>query len=198
MRKTLCLILAALLFLTGCTATPNISANTVMAKVREHRELLIQCAEEMQKFGLERVYVAIEFPKEEKDKNEKAPSVTTEAPVARLVSFEKESDDRTEIKNPILQEAIETLGLELIFFQTASDSRQTVIFSYTREADSGVQQGFYYSYDAMPAGWWGRKAELERKDQRWLQMNQKGDAWYYTVQIEDHFYYFEKNGYLLG
>jgi len=197
-RKTLCLLLTALFLLTGCVATDKINANTVMTTVRERRELLIQCAEEMQKFGAERIYVAVEFPKKEEKKDGDTPTVSTEAPVARLVSFEKESDDRTEIENPILEEAIKTLGLELIFFQTASDSRQTVIFSYSRESDNGIQQGFYYSFDALPAGWWGRKAELERKDQKWLQMNQKGDAWYYTVQIEDHFYYFEKNGYLLG
>ena len=69
MRKTLCFLLAALLLLTGCATTDPFNANTVMAKVREHRELLIQCAEEMEKFGSERIYVAIEFPKNEEKKD---------------------------------------------------------------------------------------------------------------------------------
>ncbi len=186
------LLLLSLLFLSACRGDvpSHQSANLVIAIVKENTELFTRCVEEMESFHLERIYVALE-----QEETEEWQTVTGET---RLVSFEKESDDRTEIENEILEEALSTFGFEVIFFQTASDSRRNVIFSFTRESDDGVQNGFYYSYDALPSGWWGRRAQLERKDNRYLQANKNGDAWYYTVQIQDHFYYFEKMGDLLA
>lgn len=193
MKRILLFILIASLFLTSCTATVNLrDANGIAMQVKENLSLLEECVREMEAFGAERIYVAMEKPKPEEGKE--AETVTAEE---RLVSYEKESDDRTEIENPVLEEAITTLGLRLIFFQTAADSRRCVIFSFQKEAEKKAQ-GFYYSFDALPCGWWGRAAEFEHRDGRYFQANQKGDAWYYTLSIEENFYYFEKSGSLLA
>ncbi len=199
MKKVFLCALALALFLSSCTQPQDKVplASQVITRVKENQALLLSCVEEMKAFGQERIYVAMEEPKKKKDEKE-----TTEEPnktlEKRLVSFEKESDDRTEIENEILHRAIETLDIEVIFFQTASDARQCVIFSFTRENDEGVQNGFYYSFDTLPCAWWGRSADLKHKENRWIQMNQNEDAWYYTVKIENNFYYFEKQGYLLA
>lgn len=199
MKKILILLLSLVLFLTSCTSGEQKkvkTANEIEALVLNNRLLLEECVEEMRAFGLERVYVAYEAPKEEKETEEEV--LTEEPKPPRLVSFEKESDTRKEIQNETLEKAILDLGLELIFFQTASDSRQCVIFSFTRENATGVQNGFYYSFDALPCSWWGRNGNLKRKGNLYLQISQNGDASYHTVLIQDHFFYFEKEGNLVA
>lgn len=192
--KRFCFLLFSLAFLFVSCSSPGkrIDGNRVATIVEENRNLLMQCVEEMEKMGEERIYVAMEQPKSEEGEEEISSAVEP-----RLVSYEKESGDRTEIANPALQEALECLGLQLIFFQTAADSRRCVIFSFQKESEKSVQ-GFYYSYDTLPCGWWGRKADLERRDGRYFSANQKGDAWYYTLSVAENFYYFEKNGSLLA
>ena len=120
---------------------------------------------------------------------------TSEVPKEkRLVYYEKESDDRTEIENEALQTLLERYGFQLIFFQTASDSRRCVIFSFHKESADGIHKGLYYSYDALPCAWWGRRAELAKQDGRYLQVQKNGTAWYATSLLRDHFYYYEKSG----
>ncbi len=184
MKRLFFLSLSFLLLLCSCSPSyPN--ANETAVQVKNNRALLEQCVEEMEKFGEERIYVAME--KEE------------EGEKIRLVSYPKESGDRTEIENPVLERALLDLGLALIFYQTASDSRRCVIFSYTKENQSdGVQNGFYYSFDSLPCAWWGRRGNLKRQGGRYLQLNKNGDAAYYTAAIEHNFYYFEKYGSLLA
>lgn len=187
MKKAFALLLALLLFLPSCADTTGTKkAGEIFSSVKDNRDFFLLCAEEMQAFGLERVYVAIE---DNEDTEEHDP---------RLVSYEKESGDRTEIENETLQRALEDFGLALIFFQTASDARQCVIFSFNKESYEGISYGFCYSFDSLPCGWWGRTAELKKKDGRYLQIDQKGTAWYQTVLIEDRFYYFEKHGNLVA
>ncbi len=140
----------------------------------------------MEAFSTERIYVAIE---DNKDTEEKDP---------RLVSYEKESGTRSEIENETLEKTLTELGLKLIFFQTAADARRCVIFSFEKESYQGIAYGFYYSFDALPCGWWGREAKLKKKDGRYLQIDAKGTAWYQTVQIENNFYFYEKHGNLVA
>lgn len=185
MKRFFSLILACLLFFTACGSEKN-KANEIFRTVRENGSLLTLCAEEMEKFGAERIYVAIE---DNKDTEEHDP---------RLVSYEKESGTRTEIENETLEKALKDLGLKLIFFQTAADARRCVIFSFEKEAFEGIAYGFYYSFDLLPCGWWGREAKLKKKDGRFLQIDKSGNAWYQTVQIENNFYYFEKHGDLVA
>lgn len=189
MKRVWVLCLAILLCLTACSSAERHDANTEAKTVRENRELLEKCVERMLSFSEERIYVAME----EKLDEDKKPTG-----VVRLVSYTNEGATRNEIEDEILQEALETLGLKLIFFQTGSDARRVVIFSYTKEKAVGRQAGFYYSFDALPCGWWGRTAELERQNERYLQMNANGSAWYYTLLLEGPFYYYEKTGELLA
>lgn len=192
MKRVLALM-GILLLLGGCARSSVKSANEVAHTVRENQELLLECVAAMEALGEERIYVAME---EETKKNDEGNEEKTGR--VRLVSFQTSGDDRVELDSPVLQEILETFGFELIFFQTGSDSRRVVIFAYTKEKAEGIQNGFYYSYDALPCGWWGRAADLKRKDDRYLQISPQGNAWYYTVLIEDHFYYYEKEGDLLA
>ena len=193
MKRALLLTVLFFLLLSSCASGgEKISANQIATMVETEKELLNDCVSEMEKMGAERIYVAMEKPKPEK--GEESQTVTAEE---RLVSYEKESDDRTEIENAVLQEAIRRLEIRLIFFQTGADSRRCVIFSFGKESEKNVW-GFYYSYDALPCAWWGRGANLEHRDGRYFQANQKGDAWYYTLAITEHYYYFEKSGSLLA
>ncbi|MBR2634629.1 MAG: hypothetical protein IKD31_03515 [Clostridia bacterium] len=192
MKKYALIVLALVLMLTSCggAASSVKSANEVIACVERNYDFFSDCALEMQAFKMDRVYVAYEILKEEKD-NPNAQK--------KLVYYEKESAARTAFTNATLEQAFTVYGFAVIFFQTASDSRQNVLFSYTKESSSSpIQNGFYYSFDSLPSGWWGRSADLKRKDNRYLQISPNGDAWYFTVQIRDHFYYFEKQGALLA
>jgi hypothetical protein len=145
----------------------------------ENREIFLSCAEEMKRFGEERLYVAIE----EMDGNQ------------FLVSYAKESDDRKIIENEILENALLRFGFALIFFQTGKDSKESVIFSYTKESDAkGIQNGFYYSFSGTPRAYWGRSDALSEKGGMYIQTDPLSSAWYYTTQIEENFYYFEKHG----
>ena len=192
MKRILLFFLALILFLPSCGGQNKmVNAGTVAQNVKENKNLFLQCYEILSEMKKERVYVAMEEEKDE-DKNEIEGS-------KRLVLYEKESDERTEIENEILEKALTDFGLALIFYQTASDGRVCVIFSYTKENEKGkVQNGFYYSPDTQPCAWWGRRGELIRRDDRYLQLNRKEDAVYYTVNIENSFYYFEKYGDLLA
>ncbi len=190
--KRIFLILASLLFLTSCTSEIGKvkNANSVAALVLENRDLFLSCTEEMATFGEERIYVAMEEKEgEELSAEEKKP---------RLVSYIKESDDREEIENEILEKTLAEFGFKVIFFQTASDGRQCVIFSYTKENDGGVQNGFYYSPDDLPCAFWGRKGDLVREGERYLQLQKNGGGGYFTAKICENFYYFEKSGNLIA
>jgi len=115
MKRFFLLFLAVSLFLSACGSDQNRNkANEIFRIVRENSSLIALCAEEMKNFEAERIYVAIE---DNKDTEEHDP---------RLVSYEKESGDRSEIENETLEKALKDLGLKLIFFQTAADARRCV------------------------------------------------------------------------
>ncbi|MBR2615281.1 MAG: hypothetical protein IKC69_01220 [Clostridia bacterium] len=202
MKHRLTALFLALLFLPSCAeAREAKNANELRRTVAENRDLLLACVREMEAFGEERIYVAVEYLEEEQENGESLNETeTAEKPPRekKLVSFTKETDDRVEIESETLRRAIDEIGLELIFYQTAADSRRTVIFSFTREKHDGTQTGFYYSFDDQPSGWWGRVAKLEKKDNRYLQASENGDAWYYTLRLEPSFFYYEKEGSLLA
>ncbi|MBE6712321.1 MAG: hypothetical protein E7580_02240 [Ruminococcaceae bacterium] len=187
MKRYISAVLCTLLLLTSCTgekAAPD--ANSCAKYLEENESFFLECVAEMEKFGEDRIYVAMEADEKKKDSK------------ARLVSYPKESEDRTEIENELLEKALTQYGFRLILFQTASDARRSVIFSYTKEKDDGIQNGIYYSYDSLPCPWWGRKAELTRRDGRWIQIDRAGNATYYTLKLSEHFYYFEKCGELIA
>ena len=185
MKRYLAAVLCFPLLLCACSAPTSHNANSCAKLLVAGEELFLDCVAEMEAFGEERIYVAMEEP-EAKEGEEPRP--------ARLVSYVKESDDRTEIENEILERALTEYGFRLIFYQTASNSRRCVIFSFAKESDSGIQNGLYYSYDTLPCAWWGRKGELVRKHGRYLQIDRSGNAAYYTLPLSEYFYYFEKYG----
>ncbi len=189
--KRLFLIFCALLLLASCSAQQNAvkKANAVAKTVLENREIFLSCAEEMAALGEERIYVAMEAEKEKEGE-----TLSEEGKEPRLVSYVKESDDREEIANKILENALTEFGFQLIFFQTASNGKRCVIFSFTKENDPGIQNGFYFTPDDLPRAFWGRNAELEKEGDRYLQIAKKGSGWYYTARICENFYYFEKSG----
>ncbi len=193
--KRLFLIVCAVLLLSSCAAEQNAikNANAVAKTVLENKEIFLSCGEEMALFGEERIYVAMEA-KEAKE----GETLSEEEKKPRLVSFIKESDDREEIKNDILEDTLTRFGFKVIFFQTASDGKRCVIFSFAKENDPGIQNGFYFTPDDLPRAFWGRKAELEREGDRYLQLAKNGGGWYYTTRITENFYYFEKSGDLVA
>jgi len=196
MKRTLFLLLTflfVLLPLSSCASLgpKKLSANQVRAMVQENYDLFFLCCQEMEKFGEERIYVARETEEITEENGETVKRT-------RLVSYTTQSGTRTEIQSEILEETLIEFGFALIFYQTGSDARRSVIFSYTKENASGIQNGFYYSYDAQPCAWWGRTAELIQKADRYMQLNKNESAWYYTVAIENGFFYFEKKGALLA
>ena len=172
MKARFVALILLLLMLPSCSAqgvgkTPD----AIAREIALHSDLLSSCVKEMEALGEDRIYVAMEA---KKARGGEKPSDQDKIP--RLVSYVKESDDRKEIENPVLEETLQTFGLALIFFQTGSDARRCVIFSYTKENDTGVQNGFYYSYDALPCAWWGRSAKLVKKDDRFLQLSKTGSG----------------------
>lgn len=169
--------------LCSCQTTEQRSADRTAVEVRQQTALLDECTLAMKAFGEERIYVAIE-PYAAEEGQEEIPT---------LVSFVKESDPRTPVENEALETAIRRFSLARIFFQTSSDNRQSVLFSFGEENDEGIVSGFYYSFDGKAHGWWGRRAELVRRGGRYWQIGGAVDISYYTVAIGDGYYYFEKH-----
>ena len=178
MKRFLFVMTAVLVCLSSCAARPT--ADSVSRLVSQNADAFTQAALEMRRISSDRLYVAVETPEEES------------APC--LVRFVKESDPHEPIENDLLFSVLQTHGFARLFFQTASDGRQCVIFSYTRENDPGIQNGFYYSFDGAPCAYWGRAAKLEKQKKRFVQLTRDGTAAYYTAHLIDSFYYFEKTG----
>ncbi len=192
MKRILPIFFALIFLLPSCSFEQNFqSAGAIEKHVIENQELFTQCFSILSQMKKDRFYVAMEIEKDEEGNEIEG--------TLRLVTYEKESDDREEIENEILENVLLDFDLTLLYFQTASDGRRCLIFSYSKESETEkVQKGFYYSPDALPCGWWGRKADLIKKDERFLQLNRDGNAAYYTVKITENFYYFEKYGNLLA
>ena len=190
MKRLLSFVLFSIVALTGCSAgRDEKSAGQIFTMVEENRDFFLSCAEEMASLGEDRIYVALEAEKEGEEEGE----------TTRLVSYLKESGERKKIENETLRKALADFGFRLIFFQTASDGRQCIIFSFSKENETGkTQNGFYYSFDALPCAWWGRKGELIRRKNNYLQLQSDGSAGYLTSPITDNFYYFEKYGDLVA
>ena len=201
---------ACLLFLCACGGASSVrkDANAVFAEVKGELALLTKAAEEMKAFGAERIYVALEKESPEEteeepdalaEEDETAPSANAPDGEERLVYYLKASGPRTEIESEVLEDVLRKFGLALLLFQTASDSRESVLFSYALEnGKEAVKNGFYYSFDAAPCGWWGRRASLKKNKTRYVQIARDGTAWYYTSNIEGNFFYFEKCGDLVA
>lgn len=192
MKRLLFFLLALSFLLPSCGSQKETkSAGEIAKAVEENAALFQECYQILADMKKERIYVAME-EKEDENGNKIENSL-------RLVSYEKETDDRAEMENEILEKVLVDFDLTLLFFQTASDGRTCLIFSYSKEAESDrVQNGFYFSPDSLPCAFWGRRGNLVRSADRYLQMNQKGDAVYYTTKIWENFYYFEKYGNLLA
>jgi len=189
MKRFLFCMLALALCLCGCSLEQRSHGDVLKGRVSEDRALLLAAVEEMVALGEERVYVAVEdFTENE----EEEPAVPT------LVYFVKESDERERLESEVLRQVIESYGLKRIYLQTSADNRRSVIFTTFKETEKGHIWGFYYSFDGSPCGWWGRQAELVHKDGSFLQINRDGSAWYRTLLLEEGFYYYEKQGEILG
>lgn len=176
-------ILGLFFSLSSCQTQGQHSVERTAAEVRRETALLDECTLAMKAFGEERIYVAIE-PYAAEEGQEEIPT---------LVSFVKESDARTPVENEALETAIRRFSLACIYFQTSSDNRQSVLFSFGKENDEGIVSGFYFSFDGKAHGWWGRRAELVRRGGRYWQVGGAVDISYYTVAIESGYYYFEKH-----
>ena len=191
MKRCLCLLFVVLLLVTGCSADPG---GAMVARAKKEKDLLTKAALEMRAFGLERTYVALEVPEPE----ETAETVAEIPTAERLVRYFKQSDERVEVDSPVLEQALRDFGFALILFQTASDGRESVIFSTGKETETGPLRGLAYSFDGEAVAWWGRAARLTKHKGRYVEINPKGDAWYFTVSLGDGLWYWEKNGSLLG
>ncbi len=197
-NKRLYLFLAILILLagTGCSGTKGAS---LIARARQNEDLLLAAVEEMRAFGEDRVYAALEVPKETATETETetgaVPAVVT---AERLVRYKKTSDDHEPFENETVEKALRTLDFALVLYQTSSEGRASVIFSTGAENAAGIVRGVSFSFDGEPVAWWGRTADLKQHKGRWVEINEKGDAWYYTVPLENGFWYWEKSGAILG
>lgn len=187
MKRTLFLLFALALTLSGCAGT---GSGKLASRAQKEKDLLRAAAGEMRDLGEERVYVSLGIPTED---GEAVPGAA-ECPVR----YKKSSDDRIQVESDVLERVLREFGFALILFQTASDGRESVIFSMGKESDRGVVRGVSYSFDGEPVAWWGRDAELIRHKGRFVEINPKGDAWYYTTSLEDGLWYWEKDGTVLG
>ena len=192
MKRLIPFFFALSLLLAGCSQNKQtISAGKTSKDVKENTDLLLSCYQTLSEMKKERIYVALEEKTDEEGNAIKGSR--------RLVSYEKESGERSEITSPVLENALRRFDLAIILFQTADHGRECVIFSYTKENENEkVQNGFYYSPDSLPFAWWGRQGDLIQEGNRFLQLDKKGNGAYYTTPIIRSFYYFEKYGELLA
>lgn len=195
MKKGFWGLVALLLLTTGCSAG---NGGAIAARAASDKERLIRAAREMRAMDAERIYVAMEAPKETQTETGKAEITTTTEGIPRLVRYVKANDSREEIESEVLEGVLADYGFALIFFQTAADGRESVIFSTGKETDAGVTRGVSYAFDGEPVAWWGRNAQLTKHKGRYVEINPKGDAWYYTVPLGDGLWYWEKSGTVLG
>ena len=192
--KRLLLCFLSFFLLVGCTAggdrpTPN----TFLSFLQNDGERFLAAVQELEGMKKDRFYVALE----EKKKDEKEEKETEEEPEIILVTYVTKSGDHEELQSDLLFSLLQDYGFRLLYFQTARDSRRCVLFSLQEEGESFVQ-GMYYSFDSQPCGWWGRQADLKKKGNRFLQLNENGSAGYFTLPLQDGFYYFEKHGNLVA
>lgn len=181
MKRCLFLFLFAFCLVSCANArTPE----SIARLVTDNESRLLEAVEEMRALSSDRLFVAIETSEGES--------------VPRLVSFVKESDKHEPLENDLLFSVLRDFSLSRIHFQTASDGRQSVIFSCTADRNAGVQNGFYYSFDGTPLGDDGRATKLVKQKKRYVRLNADGSAWYYTTPLTNAFYYFEKTGDLIG
>ena len=188
MKRTLAWFLALLFLGTGCTQ----AGGTLLNRARRDRDLFREAAQEMRAMGLERVYVVLEAAEQTETEAETA---TAEK---RPVRYVKKTDDHKAVDSPVLEQVLRDYGFALILFQTASDGRESVIFSTGEEAETGPVRGVTCSFDGEAVAWWGRAATLTKHKGRYVEINPRGDAWYYTVSLSDGLWYWEKDGSVLG
>ncbi len=191
---------AALLFfsllLSGCTpGNERLTPNDFLS-ILQNDDRFPLAVQELENSGQDRFYVALE-EKESADSEKEKSTGTQEKKELILVTYVSKSSNHEEMESELLFSLLQDYGFRLIYFQTARDGRRCILFSLEEESESFVQ-GIYYSFDAQPCAWWGRQAELKKKDDRYLQLSENGNAWYYTLPLKDGFYYFEKQGSLVA
>ncbi len=165
----------------------GVSPNRLQRDLEDHRDLFLQAVEEMTSLHRDRAYAVWETPAKEEDET------STEEAEPHLVWYVKKSDTHKDLEAPAVERLLTEFPFVLLYLQTDSDGRRCLIFSTGLEKDSLVR-GIYYSFDGAPCGWWGRKADLKKKNGRWLLLQTDPAAWYYTLSLGDSFYYFEKSG----
>lgn len=188
-------LFALLFLLTGCSAG---NGSALAARAKRDKSRLTAAAEEMRAMGAERIYVAMEAPEETRTESGTEETGKPAEGIPRPVRYVKASDTREEVESEVLEGVLNDYGFALILFQTAADGRESVIFSTGKEADAGLVRGVAFSFDGEPVAWWGRSASLIRHKGRYVEINPKGDAWYYTVSLGDGLWYWEKSGTVLG
>ncbi len=165
----------------------GVSANRLQRDLKENRALFLQAVTEMTALHRDRAYAVWETPEKKEDETS-----TAEAE-PRLVWYVKKSDTHKDFEAPAVKRLLTEFSFVLLYLQTDSDGRRCLIFSAGLEKDALVR-GICYSFDGAPCGWWGRKADLKKKNGRWLQIQTDPAAWYYTISLGDSFYFFEKSG----
>lgn len=190
MKRRLFFLFAALLFLLpGCGARGE-DPNRLQAILTENEDLFLQAVDEMTALHRDRVYAVLETPEKEESETKTGEETAAEA---TLVWYVKKSDKHKDFDAPAVRRILEEFPFVLLYLQTDADGRRSLIFSTAPEKDALVR-GLYYSFDSAPCAWWGRKAELMKKDGRWLQFGDDNSVRYYTVFLQNGFYFFEKNG----
>ena len=186
------------LFLASCSAPDGVSADRYKTLFFQNEDLFRAAAKELENLHRDRFTVILEA--EETKETETATAATgadpTKTAEEKLVWYVKKSDKHQVLKAPSAERLLREFPFSLIYYQTASDGRRTVIFSSAPEKEKKVQ-GVYFSFDGEPAGWWGRKADLKKNKERWVQMQSDG-AYYFTLSLQNGFYYFEKHGDLVA
>lgn len=198
MKKTLLLFLLFSVLFSGCSAAPDAlpREEEITSFVRENTLFLTDIAAEMKAFGEERIYVVLEEVEIETDEDRTATNAEKTSEM-RLVRYVKKSGEHLLVESETIALLFEKTPLTLLYFQTAADGRECVVFSYGKETDRRVV-GFTYSFDNAPCGFWGRKASFSEKKGRYYEKNSNGSAWFMTTEIEESFFYFEKEGNFIG
>ena len=193
MKKRFFVFAFLFLFLVSCSGTASLSADRLKTVWRENRTLFDEAVKELEALHRDRFTVRLEAPEEEESEKQSAPSTLSgEEKEEKLVWYVKKSDAHKDLDAPAAEKLLRDFPFDLIYYQTASDSRRTVIFSCGEEKEKKVQ-GILFSYDGAPCGWWGRKAKLEKNKERWVQI-ETGADYYFTIALEEGYYYFEKHG----
>ena len=194
MKRMAAALLALLLWGCGASAKPGLAT-----RAEREKETLLEAAAEMRAMGMERVYVSLGTPTKQEEDGDGGDGETAEPDSGvQLIRYEKAGGDKEAWDSPVLERALREFDFVLILFQTAADGRESVVFSTGKETAKGLVQGVSVAFDENPVAWWGRSGTLIRRRGRFVEINPKGDAWYFTSSLGDGLWYWEKCGEVLG